>query len=212
MARIAAAEREALSESRRHQILEAALRVWMRQGFHGSSVEELAREAGLAKGTLYLYFPTKDAILDAIVRRYSLLPDAVELAEALRDVPPERAIPLIVGRFHARLRERAPLVSLLMREFSLRPGEARIFLERVVLPVNRLFAEYLDGLVARGVVRAIDTFVAARALVGMLMIFVLTQDVFGGHELSPIADERITTTAADLFLHGVLAAPPRELS
>ncbi len=212
MARIAAAEREALSETRRNQILEAALRVWMRQGFHGSSVEELAREAGLAKGTLYLYFPTKDAILDAIVRRYSLLPDAVELADALRDVPPERAIPLIVERFHARLRERAPLVSLLMREFSLRPGEARIFLERVVLPVNRLFAEYLDGLVARGVVRAIDTFVAARALVGMLMVFVLTQHVFGGHELAPIADERITATAADLFLHGVLATPPRELS
>ncbi len=208
MPRIATAQREALSESRRTQILDAALAVWMRHGFDGSTVEAVAREAGLAKGTLYLYFPTKGAILDALIERYSLLPDVTELTQALRDTPPERAIPLITQRFYDRLRERAPLVGLVLREFSLRPDDSRVFLERVVLPVNRLFASYLDGFVARGVLRPIDTFVAARALVGMLMVFVLSQYVFGGAELQPIPDEKIVETVQELFLRGVLAPPP----
>ena len=208
MARIAAAEREALSETRRTQILEAALRVWVRHGFDGSSVEAIAREAGRAKGTLYLYFPTKDAILEAIVGRYSLLPDMTELATALRDTPPDRAIPLIARRFYERLRERAPLVGLVLREFSLRREDARVFLERIVLPVNRLLAAYLDEFVTQGVLRPLDTFVAARALVGMLMIFVLSQHVFGGDEIQPISDDAIVETAQELFLRGILA-PPR---
>jgi AcrR family transcriptional regulator len=207
MARIAAAQREALSETRRAQILEAALRVWMRRGFDAGSVEALAREAGLAKGTLYLYFPTKDAILDAIVERYSLLPDMTELTEALRNTPPDRAIPLITARIYERLGARAPLVGLMLREFSLRPADARLFFERVMLPVNRLFAAYLDGFVAQGVLRPLDTIVAARALVGMLMVFVLSQHVFGGEQLHPIPDATIVDTVQELFLRGVLAPP-----
>jgi AcrR family transcriptional regulator len=179
----------------------------MRHGFDGSTVEEVAREAGLAKGTLYLYFPTKDAILEALIGRYSLLPDITELTNALRDTPPERAIPLITQRFYEGFCERAPLIGLVLREFSLRPRDARIFLQRVVLPVNRLFASYLDGFVERGVLRPVDTFVAARALVGMLMVFVLSQHVFGGEELRPINDESIVDTVQELFLRGVLASP-----
>jgi AcrR family transcriptional regulator len=208
MARLAAAEREARSEGRRAQILEAALRVWIRHGFDGSPVDAIAREAGLAKGTLYLYFPTKEAILEALVVRYSLLPDMAELTEALRDTPPERAIPLIAERLYARLRQRAPLVGLVLREYSLRPADARIFLERVLLPVNRLFASYLDGFVARGVLRPLDTLVAARALVGMLIVFVLSQHVFGGEALVAIPDATIVDTVQDLFLRGMLAPPP----
>jgi AcrR family transcriptional regulator len=208
MARLAAAEREARSEGRRAQILEAALRVWIRHGFDGSPVDAIAREAGLAKGTLYLYFPTKEAILEALVVRYSLLPDMTELTEALRDTPPERAIPLIAERLYARLRQRAPLVGLVLREYSLRPADARLFLERVLLPVNRLFASYLDGFVARGVLRPLDTLVAARALVGMLIVFVLSQHVFGGEALVAIPDATIVDTVQDLFLRGMLAPPP----
>ncbi len=214
MPRVGAAQREALGETRRSQIVDAALRVWMRKGYDASPVDEIAREAGLAKGTLYLYFPTKESILGEILARYSLLPDVSELTEALRDAPPERAIPLITERLYARLRERAPLVSLVLREFSLRPDDARVFIRSVIVPVNRLLAAYLDRFVERGVLRPLDTFVAARALVGMLMVFVLTQHVFGGEEVQPIPDEAITGTVQDLFLHGALAAAtvPRPLT
>ena len=46
-----------------HQILEAAVRVFARQGFHQSTVAQIAKEAGVADGTIYLYFKNKDDIL-----------------------------------------------------------------------------------------------------------------------------------------------------
>ncbi|HVP28027.1 MAG TPA: TetR/AcrR family transcriptional regulator [Myxococcota bacterium] len=206
MPRIAAAERHAHGETRRAQILDAALRLWMRQGFHATPVDAVAREAGVAKGTIYLYFPTKEAMLAALVDRHSLLPAIEELTQRLGDVPPERAIPLIASELWQRLKERAPLIALLMREVSFRPEHARIFLERVVLPANRRFAAYLDRFVERGVLRPCDTFAAGRVFLGMLVMFVLSQEVLGGAALRPIDDETVVETAAQVFLRGVLAA------
>jgi AcrR family transcriptional regulator len=204
MARIAADQREELGEARRTQILEAAVRLWLRQGFDATAVDAIAREAGLAKGTVYLYFPSKEALLEEALRRYSLVPAMGELAAELDGRPFEQAIPVIARELWRRLRENAPLVGLLFQELPRRPELARAFLERAVLPTNRLFAAFLERGISAGTLRPVDAFVAARALVGMLMIFVLTQEVFGGRELAPIADAAIPETAAALFLHGVL--------
>lgn len=204
MARIAAAQREDLSEARRTQILEAAVRLWLRHGFDATAVEAIAREAGLAKGTVYLYFPSKEALLEEALRRYSLVPAMAELAAELDGRDYEQAIPIIARELWRRLRANAPLVGLLLQELPRRPELARAFLEKAVLPTNRLFAAFLERGIAAGTLRRVDTFVAARALVGMLMIFLLTQEVFGGRDVVPIADEAIPETAAALFLHGVL--------
>ena len=89
----------------------------------------------------------------------------------------------------------------------MRADNARIFQERVLLPGNRMLAEYLDHCVERGALRPMDTFVAARALVGCLVMFMLSQNVLGGSELRPISDGAIVDTIAELFLRGAL--PPR---
>jgi len=209
MPRVAAKDREALSETRRDQILEAAIRLWLQDGFAATSVEAIAREAGLGKGTVYLYFPTKDAILDQAVRRYSLLSAVNELTQLLETAPPESAIPSLVSGLWTTLRERAGIIGLVLRELPLRPDNARMFLEKVVLPTNRRLADYLDAGVASGALRPLDTFVAARALVGMLVIFLLTQEVLGGRALSPLPNEAITATVTDLFLHGACARVKR---
>ena len=57
-----------VSEERRNQILEAALRVFARLGFHESRMDDIAQESKLSKGALYLYYKSKDAIIAAILR------------------------------------------------------------------------------------------------------------------------------------------------
>ena len=51
-----------------HQIIDAAVRVFARNGYYKSRVSDIAREAGIAAGTIYLYFKTKDAILVTLFR------------------------------------------------------------------------------------------------------------------------------------------------
>jgi AcrR family transcriptional regulator len=205
MARISPERRERLGEERRNQILEAALKVWIRDGFHDAPVDAIAREAGLAKGTIYLYFATKEAMLQAAIERFSLMPAIEEQVQKIAEIPPERAIPAMLALLQARLRERSPALHLLLRSGALKPENARLFMERVILPGNRLVASYLDRCVERGALRPLDTFVAARVLIGSLVMFVLSQDVLGGAELRPIADEAIVETVSELFLRGALA-------
>ncbi|GGX52305.1 hypothetical protein GCM10007385_21220 [Tateyamaria omphalii] len=54
----------------RDEILEAAMGVFVEKGYHASSVSDVARAAGLAKGTLYIYFDSKEAMTTAIVDRH----------------------------------------------------------------------------------------------------------------------------------------------
>jgi AcrR family transcriptional regulator len=59
---------EELSEERQKQILEAAIREFARHGFHATRMEDIARESGLSKGAVYLYYQSKDAIIAALLR------------------------------------------------------------------------------------------------------------------------------------------------
>jgi AcrR family transcriptional regulator len=205
MARVAADQREALAETRRDQIVAAAIRRWLVDGFDATTVASIAREAELAKGTVYIYFKTKQDILDEAIRRYSLLPDLETFFAAMSNVPSERSIPLLVKGIWSTLRARVDIIRLFVRELTVRPEHARHFLETVIIPANEAMADFYRAAAERGELRDLDMFVAARALVGMLVAFVFTQFVYGGDELRPISDEAVVETVTDLFLHGVLA-------
>lgn len=58
--------RQDVSEERKNQILEAAISVFARQGFHEARMDDIAEEAGLSKGALYLYYKSKDAVIGAL--------------------------------------------------------------------------------------------------------------------------------------------------
>jgi AcrR family transcriptional regulator len=61
-------DRSIAQEERRRQILEAAVRVFARSGYHGSRVGDIAEEAGVAHGLLYHYFSSKEDVLQTIFR------------------------------------------------------------------------------------------------------------------------------------------------
>lgn len=63
------APRPDVSEERKEQILEAAIEVFARSGFHGARMDDIAKQAGLSKGALYWYFDGKDAIIQGIMDR-----------------------------------------------------------------------------------------------------------------------------------------------
>ena len=192
---------------RKDHILDAAIRCWLEHGFDATTVEAIAREAGVAKGTVYLSFPAKRDILDAAIERHSMLPDLERALTALARRPATELVPVLVRAIWHALVARLPVIQLLVRELVIRPEHARTFIERVVLPSNEALAARLaadPALAASGV----DLFVASRALVGMVMIFLFTQEVFGGRELRPIDEDALVATIARVFLFGVAGRRP----
>jgi TetR/AcrR family transcriptional regulator, fatty acid metabolism regulator protein len=75
-------EQSAPAVDKRRLILDAAVRVFARQGFHQTRVSDIADEAGVAYGLVYHYFRSKDEVLDELfVERWSLLLAAIEEAD-----------------------------------------------------------------------------------------------------------------------------------
>jgi len=73
---------KAAAVDKRRQILDAAVRVFARQGFHATRVSDIADEAGVAYGLVYHYFRSKDEVLgELFVERWSLLLAAIEEAD-----------------------------------------------------------------------------------------------------------------------------------
>lgn len=58
-----------VSEERKNQILDAAMNIFAKMGFHKARMDDVAQESGLSKGALYWYFKSKDAIIAAILER-----------------------------------------------------------------------------------------------------------------------------------------------
>ena len=204
MPKIAVKDRDAYFEKRRNELLDAALRLLARESYDKTSVAAITREAGVSKGTFYVYFRSKEELLEALIERFSLLPDFRQVAKAAAGMPIESVIRFAVPVLYERLKSRKDVIGLLLREGATRPENARIFIERVILPANRLTAELLEHGVGPERASEIDCIVAARALVGMLLILVVSQEVMGGRELLAIDDRAIIDTVTEVFLHGIL--------
>lgn len=204
MPRVAAKDRDAFVESRQQEILEAALKLFARNGTDATSMDAIAQEVGLTKGTLYLYFESKQAIFEELVGRYSLRPDVEYLVEHLRDRPLEEVVRFLVEAAWARLNEREEMVRLLLRELPRHLDHAAEFLEKVILPTNRLFADFLERKLGPERAAQLDTLVAGRSLLGMVLVFFITQKLLGGAQLLPVPERNVVDTITELFLHGAL--------
>jgi AcrR family transcriptional regulator len=192
MGRVAAARHEEFAQARREAILNAALKVFAQTGFAEAKMDQVAAAADLSKAALYLYFPSKDALLQSLLQRYALLPELPAMVAAIGKTPPAIGIPTLI------------------REIQSNPERARLFSERIGLPDSKCLADYLDGWMKRGVLRRQHSLAAAQCLFGMLWFFLMTQELAGGRDLFPLSDETVVSTVSRIFLDG--AANPSKPS
>jgi AcrR family transcriptional regulator len=88
-------------ESRRQKILDAALTCFARDGFRDTTIEDIAREAGVSHGAIYRYFPSKDDIIDAAAQRDHTARER-RFAEAEMGVTPVEALDRLLGGYIER--------------------------------------------------------------------------------------------------------------
>ena len=139
------AEKSSAVEDKRRQLLDAAVRVFARKGFHASRVGDIAEEAGVAHGLLYHYFKSKDEVLQAVFHEnWSLLVARIESVEETDEPAGEqlRHISAIVLRTWLHLPD---VVRVVIQEFGRSPELAERIGE-LALPIDAL-----QRVIARGV-------------------------------------------------------------
>ena len=196
-------------EVRPRQILEAAFRVFGTRGLHQATLDDVARAAGITKGTIYLYFPSKAALFSAMLRaRVNDLLPPIEASDG-RSIPSvHHQLLLLAQRLYQFFKSPAYLAMYrtMVGEAPQFPEAAALLYREGILPANRRLAEVIRRGIASGEFRTVDPLIAARALVGMFQVFVVSQDLLGGQRIFPIADAKLVRTITDIFFRGLLAS------
>jgi AcrR family transcriptional regulator len=140
-------------ETRVQAILDAALDVFSEKGFAASRLEDVAVRAGVAKGTIYLYFASKEALFEALIRSSIALPiEAVRREILSRDLPAEAALRVLFAWMRREVlgTRRKEVVRLVLSEAARFPALAEFYHREVVGRGLGLLREIAERATARG--------------------------------------------------------------
>jgi TetR/AcrR family transcriptional regulator, fatty acid metabolism regulator protein len=159
-------ERAAAGEDKRRQLLDAAVRVFARKGYHASRVGDIAEEAGVAHGLLYHYFKSKDDVLEAVFHEnWTVLVARIASVEETDEPAPDqlRHIAAIVLRTWLHL---PAVVTVVIREFGRSPELAERIGE-LAQPIDAI-ARVIERGIERGEFKKVDPRVAATVVYGSI--------------------------------------------
>ncbi|MFP4171893.1 MAG: TetR/AcrR family transcriptional regulator [Candidatus Hydrogenedentota bacterium] len=190
------------------QILDAALDVFAEKGFHEARMDEIAERAGITKGTIYLYFESKEELFLAMVRTgfaewVNLLPQITfEPSQDLEELGRNLGKTLLEALENPRF---VKLIPVVLGELNHLPALKQIYREEIMPKANFHMAELLEFGMEHGVMKRLDAVAAARCLFGMYFGFILTQEVLGAKEITPMSRETIADTITTVYFRGILA-------
>ncbi|MBB4826331.1 AcrR family transcriptional regulator [Sporosarcina luteola] len=121
------------AEERRNEIIDAADMLFAQKGFDGTSTNDILENVGIARGTLYHHFKSKEDIMDALIDRYSdrLLSGATEIAE-------NKDIPVLDRILHV------------VRSMSLSGGSSEEIMDHIHRPQNALMHQKIQRVIIQG--------------------------------------------------------------
>jgi AcrR family transcriptional regulator len=160
-------ERAAAGEAKRRQILDAAVRVFARKGFHASRVGDIAEEAGVAHGLLYHYFTSKDQVLEAVFHEnWSVLLARIARVEESDEPAADqlRHIAAIVLRTWLHLPD---VVTVVIREFGRSP-ELSDRIGELAQPIDAIQRVIVRGIERGEFRKGVDPKVAATVVYGSI--------------------------------------------
>lgn len=196
-----------VSEERRSQILEAALRVFARLGFHESRMDDIAQESKLSKGALYLYYKSKDAIIAAILRFF--FEQEFKRLQAFVTVEREESVTEQILRLTRELTTAMDWMQQLMPiafEFYAIAGRdqgVRQFLKGYYADYRKELALLIERGIERGEFREVDAQATATTLValyeGLALLFFVDKEAVNWKEQIELS--------ARLLLEGLKCQP-----
>ncbi len=202
-------KRERRKQARPGELLEAALDLFVEKGFAAARSEEVAARAGVSKGTLFLYFPSKEELFKAVVRENISRPvneGASEIASFTG--PTSELLPHLMREWWRRYgaTKASGISKLIMSEATNFPELARFYQDEVVTPATEMVRRVLQRGIDRGEFRPVDMPYAIHAVMAPLIFLVMWK-----HSMAPCCDaastidpEKFIALHADLMVRGLL--------
>ena len=205
--------RQRRKEARPAELMAAALELFVEKGFAGTRLEDVAARAGVSKGTLYLYFDSKEALFKAVIREgiVPVLEQGAGLIDGFRGSTVD-LLRVLVGEWWQRIGNTplAGVPKLMISEAGNFPELAAFYHEAVISRGRDLMRRTLQRGIAAGEFRAIDVETAIDVILApvlMMLVWRYSLGACGGTAHDPHAYLR---THFDLTLRGLLAPQEKE--
>jgi AcrR family transcriptional regulator len=207
---VAPGPRQRRKQARPQELLDAALELFVEKGFAATRSEEVAARAGVSKGTLYLYFPSKEELFKAVVRQRlsAFIAEGQQLADTFEGSTAELMACLLrswwqrIGHTPA-----GGICKIMIGEVRNFPDLAQFYADEVILPAHRLLQGTLARGIERGEFRAVPLQETVHVLVAPPLLLALHRHSIGCCPVQGLAmdDDRVIETQIDLVLRGLLA-------
>jgi AcrR family transcriptional regulator len=194
-----------ITARRQEQILKAALEIFSRKGFTGATIPDIALSAGVAAGTIYLYFPSKRELFVAVIENLLITPliKIFEKDSALKFPVTLRVA--IEDRLHILQENTLTFLLPLMGEIQRDPELRIYFMEKVFRPLLSRMELLYRSRIASGEFRQMDPAVAVRLVGGMMIGINLLRTMEGpASPFNRLSREQVSEEVMNFILYGLM--------
>ncbi|MEE9213580.1 MAG: TetR/AcrR family transcriptional regulator [Thermodesulfobacteriota bacterium] len=196
-------EKEKLST--RDKILETAIELFANKGFSGTTTKEIADEASVNEALIFRHFSTKSDLYAAIIeKKIQEEPDMLIPLKKFNETGDDREV---FKSLAIRIFENcgADTTFLRLLHFSALEGHelSEMFFDTYVDYVNMLLFDYIQTRIKDGAFKDIDPLLSAKAFIGMVINFIIVQELFGQKKRKKANTNKVVETFVTLFLEGI---------
>jgi len=180
------------AEERRNEILDAADELFSQKGFDGTSTNDILEKVGIARGTLYYHFKSKEDIMDALIERYN-----VQILGTAKEIAANKSIPV-----HERI------VRVVMA-LNISSGNGKEIIDHIHKPQNALMHQKIQKVIMNGLPPILTEIIREGIEQGLFstpypyecmeMIVAYTNTIFDGDMVDMTDEERASRIPAFVF-------------
>ena len=193
---------EQLIAARRNQILDSAAKVFAEKGFHPTTIKDIAREAGIADGTIYNYFENKTALLLGIFdqMREAIQPDEeflrLDVADFRRYLAAYFRYPLMAFQ-----NEKAALFRVIVSEMMVNKELRDLYYQRILEPTLAMGEQLLQQWATKQLIKPVNVSLTIRAMAAVILGVMVEQQM--GDAMLNTEVEALPEFLATLFVDGI---------
>ncbi|MBN1367120.1 MAG: TetR/AcrR family transcriptional regulator [Dehalococcoidales bacterium] len=194
-----------ITAKRQEQILKAAVEIFTHKGFAAATIPEIARLAGVAAGTIYIYFPSKRELFLSVIKNTIINPSLLNLLTNMNGADVNITFRQVMqNRLDLLDNETMLRIPSLMGEIMRDPELKTLWRDKFILPMMSQMESVYRKTNAPEKAESMEPAIAVRAIAGMIIGFLMLRIMEG--ETSPLNKlprNRIAAELANFIIHGL---------
>lgn len=188
----------------RTKILQAALKLFARQGYDGTTTKDLAKLAGVAEGTVFRHFENKKAILMEVATT-GWIEILTDLLTELSEMGSYKAVSQVMRRRMLNMNKNSDLLRVCFIEAQYHVELREKIQSEVIAKMTDVAEAFFETAMAKGIYRQMNPKIVAQVFLGIFAIAGFSEQTIIAPDASPQALQEMAEGISDIFLNGVLA-------